>query len=434
MFSRLDREIWERGVLPKHGPGATADKLRGNAKYDQLEWTQRLEQEFPAWNYLLPSYNFLEKLNDVRFLEPGEERPVKVTPVPKTQKTPRLIAIEPTCMQYVQQGLLELMRHEFRVDDNARNLVNFDSQEHNRALARKGSMDGSLATLDLSEASDRVSYQHVLALLANHGPLRRSVDACRSRKADVPGYGVKRLAKFASMGSALCFPFESLVFCTLVFMGIEERLNRQLTSVDVRSYWGRVRIYGDDIIIPVEEVPIVTRTLQDFGLVVNTGKSFWTGKFRESCGGDYYDGHDVTVARIRRSFPTSRRDAREIVSIVSLRNQLFELGYVESVEWLDGYISRIIPFPEIARNNTSLLGRWSYVPSQARRFHPDLHVPLVKGMTVRSELPESMLEDSGALMKFFLKRGDEPQFDEEHLERFGRAKSVTLRLGWANPN
>jgi len=127
-------------------------------------------------------------------------------------------------------------------------------------------MNGNLATLDLSEASDRVSNQHVRLLVKNHRALREAVDATRSRKADVLGKTI-RLAKFASMGSALCFPFEALVFATIVFVGIERELNRQLTQKDIESFYGRVRVYGDDIIVPVEYVESVVRELEALGFV-----------------------------------------------------------------------------------------------------------------------------------------------------------------------
>jgi hypothetical protein len=113
-FTDVDRKIYNREVMPKHGPGATADKLSGNTKYLQRVWTDRLESVFPAMEFLLPSPSFYDERDDVDHLEPGAELPVRVIAVPKTQKTPRIIAIEPTAMQYVQQGLLEVIRERLQ--------------------------------------------------------------------------------------------------------------------------------------------------------------------------------------------------------------------------------------------------------------------------------------------------------------------------------
>ena len=431
-FSKLDNSLYAEGIVPKHGPGATADKLRGNAKFRQIEWTERLQKVFPDWENLIPNGHFSDDLHSVTVLEPGMERPVRVITVPKTLKTPRIIAIEPACMQYAQQGVLEMMTKIGREFDNFRSFVCSDSQAPNQKLARFGSTSGSLATLDLSEASDRVSNQHVRALLANHRHLFDAVDATRSRKADVPGFGVQRLAKFASMGSALCFPFEAIVFTTVIFMGIERALNRRLTAKDISNFAGKVRVYGDDIIVPVEFVHTVIEELEAFGFLVNTHKSFWTGKFRESCGKDYYSGIDVSVVRCRSFLPRNKQHVKEIISTVSLRNQLYAAGFDRSVEYLDSLILGIIPFPYVSEAS-SLLGRHGPGLCQPERHDEHLHQPLVKGMMVFSPLPSSKLEDGGALLKWFLKRGDEPFDDELHLERAGRPVSVRIKSRWASP-
>jgi hypothetical protein len=432
LFSQVSNRLYSEGILPKHGPGATADRLRGNAKWNLKQWTSRLEEAFPHWEMLIPSESFLSRTDDVTILSPGAEMPVRVITVPKTLKTPRIIAVEPTCMQFVQQGILRLMVEEIRKDDNSRNFVMFDSQEPNRLLARKGSKIGTLATLDLSEASDRVSNQHVRSLLMRFGLLSQAVDACRSRKADVPGHGVIRLAKFASMGSALCFPMESLVFMTVIFCGIEKAQGRPLTVEAIRSFYGKVRVYGDDIIVPVDYVLPVIEELETFGFRVGRDKSFWTGKFRESCGAEFYDGRDVSIVRVRELLPTTRQDVDELTSTVSLRNQLYNGGWENTVDMLDIILGEIIPFP-VVEPTSALLGRWSFEPYQAESHHPTLQYPLVKGVVRMSKSPESLLEDYGALMKWFLTRGEHPFEDKDHLRRAGRPVSARIKTRWARP-
>ncbi len=431
IFQKVDEDIYYGRIIPKHGPGATADKLFGNKKFNQHEWTERLDMVFSNEDYLIPHYRYLKDISMVKMLEPGKERPVRVISVPKTQKTPRIIAVEPTCMQYMQQGLAEAIVNAIERDDKRSWLVGFSDQEPNQVLAHDGSLSGKLATLDLSEASDRVSNQHVRKMLQNFPHLFAAVDATRSRKADVPGYGVQRLAKFASMGSALCFPIEALVFSTLIFMGIQDALKEPLTRNLITRYRGKVRVYGDDIIVPVEFVPFVVSRLENFGFRVNASKSFWNGSFRESCGKDYYAGNDVTVVKVRELIPTQRNNVKELVSTVSLRNQLYRAGLWKTAGYLDKVISDIIPFP-VVTERSSLLGRISAIgiPSNYRKCSR-LQVPLVKGYRVDSIAPKDHLEGYGALLKFFLKRGNEPFADREHLERYGRPKSVDIKLRWA---
>jgi hypothetical protein len=156
----INNRIADGYPLPKHGPGSTAEKLLGNKKFKQTEWPKRLDYVFPHGEYLFPNQRYYDPLR-VDILEPGAERPVRVITVPKTLKTPRIIAIEPTCMQYTQQSLLQLFVDTIESTDNVSSIVGFTDQTPNQRFAQQGSRDGTLATLDLSEASDRVSNQLV---------------------------------------------------------------------------------------------------------------------------------------------------------------------------------------------------------------------------------------------------------------------------------
>jgi hypothetical protein len=420
-------------LVPKHGPGATADGLKGNRKYLQKSWPMRLDKVFPSVDFLLPSASYYEALGDVDFPEPGDEIPVKVISVPKTQKTPRIIAMEPTAMQYAQQSIQSEIYAEITRNTILNNLIGFLDQEPNQLLAREGSLTGNLATLDLSEASDRVSYQHVDDLLAFTPFLKEVVFACRSTKADVPGHGVIPLAKFASMGSALSFPIEAMVFITLVFLGIERELKRPLTYKDVTSLVGRVRVFGDDIIVPADYVLSVVRTLEDFGLRVNRRKSFWTGKFRESCGKEYYAGHDVSIVRLRRMIPSDRRHVQEIVSLVSTSNQMYFSGYWQTVKLLDQWISELLDAYPVVLPTSPALGRHSFMGFLSQKNDDKLHRPLVRAYVVSGTPPSDILEDHQALLKCFLNMGELPIADVKHLERAGRPTRVNIKRGWTTP-
>jgi len=438
-------------LLPRHGPGATADRLRGNAKFDNVVWPQRLERVFPYGDYALPNARYEYELDRVQFLEPGKETPVKVVAVPKTLKNPRIIAEEPTAMQYMQQALSqqfvarledyspsrsespEVSRAQ-KACDLGKWFIGFTSQEPNRLLACEGSLNGRLATLDLSEASDRVLNQHVELLMSRFPRLSEAVQATRSLKADVPGQGVIPLVKFASMGSALCFPVEAMVFVTIIFSAIAYERNVPLTRGLIMSLRGKVRVYGDDIVVPVEYVQRVIQFLEAFGLLVNKDKSFWNGKFRESCGGDYYDGEWVTPIRLRQDLPQSLADVQGIVALAAYRNLLYWGGYWRTAEKLDRRLSTLLKGNwTIVDQTASGIGRESVLPYQAERIHPDTHVPLVRGAAVSHRIPKSPISGVGALMKFFISRGKTPMQDKEHLERSGRPEVARIKLRWIRP-
>ena len=456
VFAFLDQQVFDRTLLPKHGPGATADRISGNQKYQHRTWPARLEPYFPFEEYGISSSALADKVNPVVFLEPGQEFPARVIPVPKTLKTPRIIAAEPVAMQYAQQALADGLWISLKRDDNLREMIGHREQETNQALARKGSLYGNLATLDLSEASDRVSNQHVRTLTSDFPILQGAIESCRSQKADVDGEVID-LAKFASMGSALCFPMEAMVFLTMIFVGIEKELSTPLTPELISSFRGKVRVYGDDIIVPVEFVHTVISTLESFGIRVNASKSFWTGRFRESCGREYYAGADVSIIRVRRDFPASRHDVSELVSLVSLRNQLYEGYYWDTTDWLDPQIVKLLKHFPVVGPDSPILGRISYTePYRLQRVDTVLHQPLVKGWVVRARSPRDQLSDEYALTKCLLLMerrdaglladisgetsphdpkviGSLPTVADEHLERYGRPQYVSIKLKWASP-
>lgn len=445
MLTVADRKVYEGDLLPKHGPGSTADRISGNRKFDNMQWTSRMESIMPSGEMLLPNWSYLDRFDSVDIVEPDAETPVRVITVPKTLKTPRIIAMEPTCMMYAQQALLATILDAYERDNLLSSLVGFRDQTPNQRLALKGSLTGNLATLDLSEASDRVSNRLVQALLGDHPHLYAAVQASRSSRADVLGE-VLDLSKFASMGSALCFPMEAFVFLTLVILGIEHELSRSLTPRELYALKGKVRIYGDDIIVPVRYVRSVMATLTRYGFKVNARKSFWTGRFRESCGKDYYNGVDVSVCRFRQRYPSSRRDATEIVSLISFRNQLYFRGLWRTCAMLDRQITGLIQHYPVVLPSSPVQGRHSFLGFETQKTCPELHRPLVRGYVTHSVIPVNSLEGPGALLKCLLKmeerdRGRDLSYpemdpdmpmsgDKQHLERSGRPQSVSIKLRW----
>jgi hypothetical protein len=446
-FAKMDQLCFDGELIPKHGPGQTADRISGNLKFDLFTWSERLERLFPYGEFALPSWRHYSRYDDVEILDPGHEPPVRVIHVPKTLRTPRIIAMEPAYVQYMQQAILrpliECLEAEIIRPNKRNNLgsyfLGFTSQNPNRVMACRGSKGDGLATLDLSEASDRVHILHVEAMLQRFPSFREAVFAARSFKAEIPMLGVQldSLHKFASMGSALCFPFEAMVFTTAIFLGLEEQLGHQLDRKDVLSFRGKVRVYGDDIIVPVDSVPFVNDVLTRLGFKINVAKSFWTGKFRESCGGDYYDGVDVTPVRVRRVFPSSRSDVPEVQSLVALRNLLYERGLWKTTRWLDeNVVGKFLPHFPIVEPTAPCLGRRSFLPYQAERIDETLHAPRVRAYKVKPRIPASQASGLGSLLKCLApNRGPEmdPFEDAKHLERAGRPSAVDIKLKWCSP-
>lgn len=156
---------------------------------------------------------------------------------------------------------------------------------HNN-LARIGSLTGAVGTIDLSNASDTMCSALVKLLLPQDW--FRLVDELRSTHTSVKGEWVK-LEKFSSMGNGFTFELETLIFYSLVraLCQIEQPTEDPFTPGLT------VSVYGDDIIAPTSVCRSTVAALAFFGFKVNVQKTFIEGPFRESCGGDYFRGHDV---------------------------------------------------------------------------------------------------------------------------------------------
>jgi hypothetical protein len=227
---------------------------------------------------------------------------------------------------------------------------------------------------------------------------------------------------------------EAMVFLTIIFRAIEIEQGYQFRrESDFLPFLGRVRVYGDDIIVPVQYVHTVVDQLEHFGAQVGRSKSFWIGRFRESCGKEYYSGQDVSIVKVRRNFPSHRQQVAETVSLVSLRNQLYLAGCWKTTAWLDTQIGKVLKhFPNV-EPSSSALGRISFLGYISEKECEYLHRPLVKAHVVSSNSPKDHLGEFGALLKYFLKRGSDPHFDGRHLERAGRPRTARIKTRWVTP-
>lgn len=337
LFSNVESDIREGAYVFKHGPGSVAERVYGVRKYSTVQelWTRRLDRVLPYDEVCYANtHHLLDRPTFMQPLSPRDELAMRVILVPKTQKTPRIIAADQTANQFVQQGIHSLLLHHVKADKNLRSSIDWTDQTRQRKLAKDGSLDGSVATLDLSEASDRVHVSLVVRMLKNHSLLREVVFACRTSRASFSGRTIF-LEKFAPMGSALCFPFETMIFTVIVIRACLKARGLPVTRRNVLQALRRVSLYGDDIIVPTETATTVTADLESFGLKVNSRKSFWTGEFRESCGGDYFRGLDVTPVYLRYNLLDSG-DPKSLAATISSQNQFFDKGWFDVSDYLTG--------------------------------------------------------------------------------------------------
>ncbi len=352
IWSQVFPEVDPLDLVCHHGPGATAERLGSNERFRIRNWNSRSELLFPSDLHCYPNYRLAAEVGStgkeigcvegVDFLDIKDEPSVRVVFVPKTQLTPRVIAIEPSHVQYMQQSLKDYVYRILETHRLTKNSIRFSRQDFNQRLAYSGSIDRRLATLDLKDASDRVHLHLVQRIFKTSGILEYLED-CRSVHATLPDSRNIVLSKFASMGSAMCFPVEAMVFYTLAQCAMHQLDGTRPTSSSIRRYSSMIDIYGDDIIVPVEYADVVVRYLESYALKVNVNKSFSKGNFRESCGADYFKGVPVNPVYARKVPHDNSRDweADDVMSWNATADHFYIRGQWHVCQVIRDMLSRV---------------------------------------------------------------------------------------------
>jgi len=286
----------------RFGPGTTTSKncreadlvSKLSGKLDCTPAASKLAyavlQQCPQWAYSITQevelYSLLRRVDVDR-----------IHFVPKNAKTDRLIAIQPDANIVLQLGVAYVMRKRLQKWG-----INLNCQSINQDRARAASRDGVLATIDLSNASNSMTCSLVWKMIGDHPYIGhicdptwyRLFEALRTERGIIDDSDnskahpkrVHTYELFSAMGNGYTFELESLIFWSLahetcVHLGIVPD----------------VTVYGDDIILPTEAVDLFQQVLMYAGFTMNAEKSFFgrgEAIFRESCGGHYLNGRDVT--------------------------------------------------------------------------------------------------------------------------------------------
>ncbi len=351
-ITRVLGGLCHRDIIPRHGPGAvaTGEKFPGKMNFSRLYST--LEAVYPFTEYFCLNINHVEEeLHLLSGLETLEHGTAKVVLVPKDSRGPRLISCEPLEYQWIQQGLSRAIVARLESHRLTKGHVNFTCQEVNRDLAMRGSRGEPWVTLDMKDASDRVSLWLVKELFQGTA-LLEGLLASRTTHTRLPDNTVLQMNKFAPMGSALCFPVESLIFYALAVGALVVQ-----KGYSWRKALSRVYVYGDDIIMRGEDYATACQLLPEYGLMFNSSKCCTAGFFRESCGCDAYRGVDVTPIKLRSVWTRRLTDPGTIASYVAYSNAFWKRGYYRTAEYLEKYVKAAFGrLPYIPHENVGYLG------------------------------------------------------------------------------
>jgi len=362
-ISRLFDGFCPRDIIPRHGPGSVSTGEESGEKSNFSRIYSSAEVVFPFTEYFMLGLNQVADQYDwIQGLEVLPHGIAKVILVPKDSRGPRLISCEPLELQWLQQGIRRALYPWIERHPLTAGHVSFTDQTVNRRLALMSSRTRKYVTLDMKDASDRVSLELVERLFSGT-TLLDALKASRSSYTRLPDGRVVHLSKCSPMGSAVCFPIEALCFYALavavIYTKYEEQSSLRPSNWLRESWWAKahdsVFVYGDDIIVRSEDYAPILQFFPLVGLKFNEGKCCMGGFFRESCGCDAYKGVEVTPIRLRTQWNhRGIRDARELVSWVELSNSLHKAGYSLVASAIQAMVERrygVLPYKrEPSRN------------------------------------------------------------------------------------
>lgn len=295
---RFESLVTEKGFSPKEANRFIYRSVTKGWTPDQLKDRRRLSRACLRFKAIFVC-NFVE---GSRF-----------STVRKNNEKNRPINIEGLCNVLVQRsignGIRNVLLDVFGLD------LDHDAEKH-RGMIR----DLNKATIDLSDASDSVS----VALCEFLFP-RWFFDLLMQSRSPLilgPDRAYHDLRKISSMGNGFTFELMSLILCCVG-----------------RCFDPDFSVFGDDIIIAVEQAPAFIKAIESVGFRVNEDKTFITGPFRESCGANYH-AEEGYIESFDFEYPESIGDC---VSLLAKATYLAEV--YESFVPLRNSLRRAVPKP-----------------------------------------------------------------------------------------
>lgn len=395
-----------RDIRPRHGPGAVATGERVFEKHQFSRYYEAIHRIYPYDEYYCFSQmavcDTYHQFENLKSLQAGT---AKVVLVPKDSRGPRIISCEPLEYQWIQQGLGRAIVRHLESHWVTRGFVNFTDQTINQQLALNGSADQKWVTLDMKEASDRVSMGLVRRIFWHVQGLLEALSATRTTHTELPDGRIVRLNKFAPMGSCLCFPIEAYVFwvlgvASIIYHGQPSRqfpiprVRKQTTFTKWLCKHARtvgLYVYGDDIIVKQKFHDVLLHEFPKVDLKFNLEKCCIRGLFRESCGVDAFNGVNVTPLRLKRRWCHRTVDARTLASYVEFSNSAYRKGYKRLAAYAAALVENKIGALPVQSRKGSYLAfirptSVIHIPdSVRRRFNSNLQCNEYRVWTIRPQ-------------------------------------------------
>jgi hypothetical protein len=229
------------------------------------------------------------------------------------------------------------------------------------------------------------------------------------------------------MGSAVTFPVETLIFlCVALAAVATARRMRVIRSEDLTSLQGEVSVFGDDIVIPNDSRELFVDALELLWFKVNNDKSYWTGRFRESCGVDSYDGCNVTPVYWKRPYDGK---PESLASVVESSNNFYKKFLLSTAFHLASTLRGEAILP--VKSGSGVFGLESRLDPDLRRFkrrwNGDLQRAEIEGVVIKSRQTRTPTNDDSSLLQYFT---EAPAPCDPWVHGIAQRPSTKARRGW----
>jgi hypothetical protein len=442
LLGRVLRHLDLSDINPGHGPGVVHEGKDRFERWDFTSWPKKAEKYYPYGVYGAHSFQMASRSG--KGIPLTRHSFTKCCLVPKDFKGPRLISAESSVTQYLQQGQMKKLMQYIDKHPVLSRSIRLRDQTLNQRRAKTAVADAA-CTLDLSNASDTVSVVLFWYLFAEVPVLRAQLMSTRSdymfyRGSSPREHRLVKLVAFAPMGSAVCFPVETLIFWALTMASLMLVRPRLEKKPHLRPYGRRfvpfqssvsemaseICVFGDDIIAPLDCVSTLTTTLTSVGCQVNASKTCYMTPFRESCGSEWFNQSDVTIIRNRRYNYEADLNIKDYPVLCGLQRKFFLRGLFSTAELVKRWVSELGPTCTISIQHY----RATYLADRGSKSLPGLGRPdcLDQRRSLRSARIvhfEGIFEDN--------RIGNTPHYDPDYFTRNGfPVDTFPGLLGWAD--
>lgn len=386
IFKSVD-DTFKDSLIPSPGPGATNDPLKLTQRFRVNKIFKSLDEVFNTQEWFYPTYweGSWDRARLIALYNKALDAPSsRFKFVPKKVGTARGICIEFNEMQYLQQALKRFFYKHLERHWLTAGVINFTFQKFNQDLARQASIDGEHATLDMKDGSNRILRNIVSFLFSDLPNLSEALSVLSTRKITFDGviagksFPPLETNMFAPMGSGICFPIMSITHFAII---------KAIQTLVYNAPHDHFLVYGDDIIVKSSYVQALFDIMPKYGMKFNVNKSFFTGKFRESCGLHVYAGVDVTPIYFKYMFHSNNPKA--VMGIIENEALAYQKGYYSlakcirdnqpKINLLVGMQSNLVGwkrpiFEPIPLNGYACKVRWSLDWQRSQRRLRTFHV------------------------------------------------------------